>query len=72
MLENWRQKRASSELEQKYLTSFKDDIQYNSNKLDSTITAVQDKIYLLRSVIAEMSSGDINQARAEEVITEML
>lgn len=72
MLENWRQERASSELEQKYLTSFKDDLQYDSNKLDSTITAVQDKIYLLRSVIAEMSSGDISQARAEEVITDIL
>jgi len=72
MLENWRQERASNELEQKYLTSFKDDIQYDSNKLDSTITAVQDKIYLLRGVIAEMSSGDISQARAEEIITDML
>lgn len=27
ILENWRQERASSELEQKYLTSFKDDLQ---------------------------------------------
>lgn len=72
MLENWRQERASSELEQKYLISFKDDLHYDSNKLDSTISAVQNKIYLLRSVISEMSSGEIKQARAEEVITDML
>ncbi|MFO7524385.1 MAG: DUF6090 family protein [Ignavibacteriaceae bacterium] len=72
MLENWRQEQAASKLEQKYFTSFKDDLQYDSSRLDSTITAVQNKIYLLKSVIGEMSSGDINQARAEEVITDML
>lgn len=72
MLENWRQDRAASELEQKYLISFKNDLIADSQNLDSTIAAVQNKIYLLRSVLSEMRAGNVKQVRAEEVITDML
>lgn len=72
MLENWRQERAASELEQKYLVSFKNDLTADSQNLDSTIAAVQNKIYLLRSVLSEMRAGNVKQVRAEEVITDML
>lgn len=72
MLENWRQDRAASELEQKYLISFKNDLIADSQNLDSTIAAVQNKIYLLRSVLSEMRAGNVKQVRAEEVLTDML
>lgn len=72
MLENWRQERAASKLEQKYLVSFKNDLIADSQNLDSTIAAVQNKIYLLRSVLSEMRAGNVKQVRAEEVITDML
>lgn len=72
MLENWRQERAASELERKYLVSFKNDLIADSQNLDSTITAVQNKIYLLRSVLSEMRAGNVKQVRAEEVITDIL
>jgi hypothetical protein len=72
MLENWRQERADKELEQKYLLSFKTDLQYDKTGLDSIIASVQNKIYLLRAFLGELSTGDVTHSRAEETIAEMM
>ena len=72
MMENWRQEEASREIEQKYLQSFRDDLQGDANTLDSVTVSIQNKIYLLRSFIGDIKKGEVKQDRAEEVISDML
>lgn len=72
MLENWRLERADTELEQKYLVSYKADLQFDKKNLDSIITSVQNKIYLMRSFLDELGTGEVKQSRAEEIMAEMM
>lgn len=72
MLENGRQERADRELEQKYMLSYKADLQFDKTNLDSIITSVQNKIYLLRTFLGDIGTGVVKQSRAEEIIAEMM
>ena len=72
MLENWRQESAVREMEEKYIQSFKDDLQHDATTLDSIATAVQNKIYLLQTFISDLKEGNLKRVNAEKVISDML
>lgn len=74
LLNTWREKSSESELQEKYLKSFYDDIKVDKQNLDSLIVHNQKKSTNLLQILNEtsMSQTSVSEKQAQQILKEIL